>query len=474
MNWNKVQTLIKDIRFWIVLLFVLRLVGITNPPLEVSHNWRQTTVTMVARNFYEVDNNILYPRIDIAGELSGITGMEFPLLNYTIYLVSEVFGYQHWYGRLINLLITSLGLFFFYKVIKELISHDLAFWATLLLSSSIWYAYGRKIMPDTFAVSLAFISIYFGLSFLKESKQSTKNYLLFGFFLCLSVLAKLPAIVVFALLIPPIFNVEITRNKKTLIITLAILCILPALWWYFKWVPFLVEKFGFWHFFMGKTISRGIIEILDDWNLVAENFYSNAIGISGFILFILGSYYLVKNPNKSVTFSLLGGSLLFLIIMLKAGWTFAHHSYYMIPFVPFMALIAAYFLTYLKTYLKWMLFGLVFIECVINAAPHFNIKKSYAPIASLKTQLQPYIMEDELIVINSGNNPTPMYFAHKRGWVIYNSKLAKKDFQAEIINKGCKYALILKQAFGSNINLPFRVEIETEDFKLYNLQKPTP
>ena len=37
---------LKDIRFWIIFLFLLRLYGITNPPLEVGHNWRQTTVAM--------------------------------------------------------------------------------------------------------------------------------------------------------------------------------------------------------------------------------------------------------------------------------------------------------------------------------------------------------------------------------------------------------------------------------------------
>jgi hypothetical protein len=59
---------LQDIRFWILLFFIVRLYGITLPPLEVAHNWRQATVTMVARNFAEVDANILYPRIDIAGK----------------------------------------------------------------------------------------------------------------------------------------------------------------------------------------------------------------------------------------------------------------------------------------------------------------------------------------------------------------------------------------------------------------------
>ncbi|MCX6296566.1 MAG: hypothetical protein NTX97_10960, partial [Bacteroidetes bacterium] len=53
-----------DIRFWIVLFFIIRLYGITDPPLEIAHNWRQVTGDMVARNMYEIDNNILYPRLD--------------------------------------------------------------------------------------------------------------------------------------------------------------------------------------------------------------------------------------------------------------------------------------------------------------------------------------------------------------------------------------------------------------------------
>ena len=82
-NWKSLY----DIRIWIVLFFCIRLIGITDPPLEIGHNWRQTTVTMVARNFLEVDNNIFLPRIDFAGEKTGISGMEFPFLKYLIYLI---------------------------------------------------------------------------------------------------------------------------------------------------------------------------------------------------------------------------------------------------------------------------------------------------------------------------------------------------------------------------------------------------
>ncbi|MCH8319269.1 MAG: hypothetical protein IIA88_12395, partial [Bacteroidetes bacterium] len=113
------KTILTDFRFWILLFFVIRLYGITNPPLEGAHSWRQVAVNMVARNFLEIDSNILYPRVDMAGEKTGITGMEFPLLNYLIFLISELFGFAHWYGRLLNLIVSSIGVYFFYLLIKK-------------------------------------------------------------------------------------------------------------------------------------------------------------------------------------------------------------------------------------------------------------------------------------------------------------------------------------------------------------------
>ena len=135
------RKLFSDIRFWIIVFFVIRLIGITNPPLEVGHNWRQCTVTMVSRNFLEVNNNILYPRIDIAGEKTGITGMEFPLLNYIIYLVAKLWGYQHWYGRLINLIFSSIGLWFYFKLTGKYFTGQVAFYSTIILTVSIWYQF---------------------------------------------------------------------------------------------------------------------------------------------------------------------------------------------------------------------------------------------------------------------------------------------------------------------------------------------
>ena len=151
---------VSDIRFWIIVFFMMRMYGITLPPAEVGHAWRQVTVNMVARNFYETDPNIFFPRVDFAGEKTGITGMEFPLLNYLIYLVSLLAGFDHWYGRLINLAVTSAGLYFFFLLLRKFLGEKIAFYSTLVLLSSIWFNYARKIMPDTFSMALVFMGMY--------------------------------------------------------------------------------------------------------------------------------------------------------------------------------------------------------------------------------------------------------------------------------------------------------------------------
>ena len=73
MNKARLIALASDFRFWLGITVIHRLVSIMQPPLEVAYNWRQVTVCMPARNFLEIDPNILFPRIDMAGELGSFT-----------------------------------------------------------------------------------------------------------------------------------------------------------------------------------------------------------------------------------------------------------------------------------------------------------------------------------------------------------------------------------------------------------------
>ncbi len=456
-----------DIRFWIFVFAVLRLYGITDPPLEVAHNWRQSTVAMVARNFYETDANIFYPRIDIAGDKTGITGMEFPVFNYLIYLLSLIFGYEAWYGRLINLVVSSAGIYFFYKLILKYFKPAIAFNAAFILLVSFWLTYSRKIMPDTFASSLVIISMYYGSNYL-DKKQNSGNLALYIFFGVAGILSKLPVAYIWIVYLICFFNGEIKTSTKLIFASVSILIIAPVYYWYFIWVPFLVEEFGFWHFFMGDPLSKGFSDTMTYLPRILNHFYETAIRYAGFTFLIVGLIFGIIRKQKLIL-AIFGLSLLaFTFIVLKSGIIFAHHSYYVLPFIPVMALMAAYGLEQIRN--KKLIVVILFIigvEGILNQWNDFRIRPNEKALLGLEADFNKISEPEDLIVINSGYHPTPMYFTHRKGWLTSNKNLADSAYMDNLRNRGCKYVLVLKNSFGSNIDLKKEIVIENEDYKIY-------
>lgn len=444
--------------------------GITNPPLEVAHNWRQTTGTMVTRNFYEESANILYPRIDFAGEKTGITGMEFPLLNYADYLVSEVFGYQHWYGRLINLLVSSLGVWFFFLLLKRYFSRETAFNAAFILLVSIWFAYSRKIMPDTFACSFVIMGFYYACRYFEEDRKKWLHLGLYALFTVLGILAKLPTGFLLVLYVFFIFNKSIRIHLKITFFILSGIILAPIAWWYFSWVPYLVEKYEFWHFFMGKPIRIGAKELVENLGDGLKHFYDAALKFVGFGAFLIGLFFAFRNRNKLPLWILGLSFCSFAVIALKAGFTFTHHAYYIIPFVPVMALIAGYGIDGFRSKTVQIVFlGVIALEGIVNQLHDFRLKEHELAFVKLESDLDKFISRSDRIAVNTIDNPTPIYFAHRKGWVASNDELLNDAFRKEIQQKGCKYIVILKRYLGGELYLPLPVALDTENWVVYSL-----
>lgn len=461
------KQLFLNIKFWLFLFFLIRLFHITDPPLEVSHNWRQTTVTMAARNFYESGPAVLYPRIDIAGDKTGITGMEFPILNYLIYLVSLVFGYDHWYGRLINLLVSTIGIWFFYKLIKKYFDRDTAFLSAIVLLFSIWFHFSRKIMPDTFSFSLMIASVYYGTAYFEEKRP--RYLMLYGSLLLIAVLSKLPsgyALVIFALFF---FNPDYDRKTKLYFFAVTLIALLPVCAWYFYWVPHLNKVFGFSHFYMGSSLQNGFIELKDHLFATCSKFFDNALKYVGFLFFITGIFYAIKNKHTTMLYVSGITTLSFLVLMLKAGFAFHHHNYYIIPFVPVMALLCGYGLLQLKKPgLRYLVLGIICLEGFLNNQDDFFIKPDMAQILHLEKDLDSCSSRNDLILINSGNVPTPMYFAHRKGWVSFNDSIADKPYLDKMKKRGLKYIVILKKAFGEELKLDYPYSVNNADYTIYH------
>jgi 4-amino-4-deoxy-L-arabinose transferase-like glycosyltransferase len=464
--------LLSAIQFWIGVFFLLHFTFITIPPLEPISTWRQTDGLMVARNFHETDGNILYPRVDVAGEKTGIVGCEFPLLNYFISLLARAFGYEHWYGRLISLIISSIGVYFFYKLVYKYFGKDnTALFASILILVSIWFTYCRTNIPDTFGLSLCLIALYFGLQYLETGGPFTA--FLFFVLALAGTLAKITTASILAVLAIPFFFGVSTLSRRIILAAMSVAMLSIVSWWYFVWVPHLNETFGFHgHFFMGLSFEDGFNDLISRAPLTLKRFYSTAMKYSGFVVFLLGIYLMIKKRSRLAFSAFAISFMAALVVIVKTGYGLHVNAYYMIIFMPAMAFAAGYGLANLKSQrLAVALLIIVSAEGLMNQVHILQIREPNRSLTQLEGILDRFTKSTDLIVVNGSAeaDPTPMYFAHRKGWVLPNALLASPERLSDLQSKGCKVAVISKQIAG-HLELPFPILYDTETFRVYDLK----
>ncbi len=467
--FHRFRPYLQDIRIWLVIAFLLRLYGITNPPIDGAYNWREVDVLGVARNFLELDANIFYPRIDFAGDKSGITGMEFPLLNYLIYIAMSIFGFDHWYGRVINLCFASVGIFFFYRTIKNYFRYELAFPATLLLIFSLWFAYSRKTIPDPFCASLSMIAIYYGLHYLYKDSNRYKSLLIYFVFGMFGILSKIPSALMYTIFLLSVFDTRVSSRRKFYFVIFSFFLLLPSVVWYYYWSPHLKSVYGFSYFYGGVSVWQGAIEIVKHFDKFILSVSRSALGYSGFSLYIWGSIQIIRGKDKNFFYLFLLSVLTMAFFILKAGGAI-HHAYYILWWLPAMCLIASYGIEKIQNK-KLATFFLVCIciEGVANRAHHFWIDREKVPLLGLEEMLDTFSKKSDRIAINSVGDPIAMYFSHRKGWLTDNRNLQNTLFQNKIKQKGCKYIIILKKIKEKDVILNLPIIKESEDFRVYKL-----
>lgn len=462
-----IKRLISDIRFWILFFFVIRMIGITNPPLEIGHNWRQSLTNMVARNFLEVDARILYPRIDMAGEKTGIIGTEFPLLNYLIYLVSSVLGYTHWYGRLINLIVSSLGTFAFFLIVRKLFQEKVAFYATIIFMSSIWFSFSRKIMPDTFSISLLLIGLWFCILFLEKGKWFHLFFLFI--FTTLGLLCKIPALSLLSVTGVLLLDKKHGIIRKAYVFSAIAMAIALSFVWYFFWVPYLVDAFQY-RLYFPKDLAEGIREILPLFGRFLEKFYFSALNsYVGFGCSLVGLYLFFKAESLIYKLGFILVSAVFVLFAIKTGAVFPLHNYYIIPFVPVISLLAGYAVyavSKLRPSMATLLLVFIAVEGIANQNQDFYIKKSEKYKSGLESLSNRYIPKDKRIIINGGQSPQLIYFAHRKGWTVNES--VSESVVDSISQFGASFLIIDKHK-GSKVRYSYEQVYADNDFSIYVL-----
>ena len=222
---------------------------------------------------------------------------------------------------------------------------------------------------------------------------------------------------------------------------------------------------------MGPGISKGFIQLIQTPNQTLNNFYFDALKFSGFALFLFGIFIIIKERIFSLIAIVGLYSLAFFIFMMQAGYGFRIHEYYTLPYIPLMALIAGYGLSKIrKPFWGYLLLSVIVLEGILNQQHDFFIKENHRYKLDLESLVSEIVEKDELVVVNGGENPQMMYFAHRRGWSIDAITLGKKRKIQTLRDEGASY-LIWDKHLSSQFHIQLPVLFENEDYVFCDLRK---
>jgi hypothetical protein len=438
----KLTELIRDFRLYILLFAAIRLIGITNPPAEVHHGWRQAGTLMMVRAMEDHGPKIFYPGSAVAGaDRWQVIASEMPLYTWTIYASNLITGEAHWMGRLISLIACCIGVWSFYRITRRLLGEQRAFFAGIILLSSLWFMFGRKVMPDIFSASL----VLAGIELAWMARMSGKFWIHIPSFALIAVglLAKMPSVALLVFLIPLFADAGASLWQRGLIAAYTALAVILMGVWYFVWVPELL-RLGAFQLYWPKTVSEGWSELIArPQDTISRFTFTTFYSYTAFATFIAG-IFMIRKERWALRITGIAALILLAIYMLKVGDCIPEHDYYMIPFAPVMALVAALGFGTLERWpvLSYLIAAVIAVEGFANQQHDLRLPEEMQYKMSLADELDQWVPKDEPVAIVGDLNPQDMYFSKRKGWMAQVNELNSPEFRERLRVAGCRFIVV--------------------------------
>lgn len=456
--------IVRDFRTWLVLAFLVRLVGITDPPLENTHSWRQAFTNMVARTMAEDPIDLLQPRTDLAGERSDVVASEFPGFNACIAVVIRAFGPAHWYGRAIALILSTFGAWAFHALLLRRYGAWVAFNASFVLLWSSWFIYGRKAMPDTFSIALVLLALFFVDHALH--RRAPVWFLLAVPLAALGGLCKIPSIVLFAPWGLMVMERTLPVRWRIGGLLALIVASLPVFWWYFHWQPHLLREYGN-PLYFPVSVRDGFGELMSHGSLLMERLtFSALLSHMGFGALLWGLWNIHRASDRRTFLLIIAMTLPFGYFVLRTGSVFPLHAYYILPIVPLMALLAGIGLAAVPEG-RWtiLVLALIVLEGTGIRWKDLQGTNERAYLLRAEALADRYSDPHDLIVCTGGLDPRTMYFLHRKGWSLATGDLTSMDFLDSLQALGAK--LVFVERLRMHEPLPLNLLYEDTDWRVY-------
>lgn len=431
----------------LVLFFVLHLYRLNAPP-NGYHQWRESDTAAIAMNYYQEDMTFLQPRVNQRGAGSGVTGSELPIYNYSVALVYQLVGPHHAVARLLTLLAACLGLWFFYRLTRRVLSQtaaSLSVWA--LAFSPLFFFYSYKIMPDIWMLSLGLGSVLFYLRFLDDKKL--RHWLLSVLLLVLAAGIK-PLIL--SIYLPFLYvtwrNRSSRRNHLWWWAAYVAATLLPVLGWF--WRARQLKAEGGHVFYLGEALLD-----FTDYFLQPQFFKKLFLQWPwelwiGWILVPAFVWGLYRAAGARI-----GGLFMvwiiaaFIVFILTASHACTHDYYTLIIPAP-LAGLTGYGLSLLLRESGWrrltaiVLIALAPISTVARIYHRFGPTDEYHAI---RRNVDRVIPRQARVIVQGKTPPIRLYQLNRHGWRI--ETIGGYDNIASMVRQGAEF-LILDQPFDPN------------------------
>jgi 4-amino-4-deoxy-L-arabinose transferase-like glycosyltransferase len=315
---------------------------IADPPLGY-HQWRESDTMTVAANYAFENMDFFRPRVDVRGNGDGVVGMEFPLYSWVSAWTLRAFGHSHVWPRLLTVTGGVVLLFAIRRLAREVTGDrrvsDLAMLAALA-SPLLWF-YGRKIQPDVWACALAVLGAAGFIGWTREGgfARGAASAVAFA-----AGAAMRPTLLGLGL---PLLWLRISdRGPGARAITL------PQLLWGLVVVAFALGWLAYaralaaanpGYFFLGDGLRDLILEGIRDpmfWRNVLLTWpVEMIVGLTLLLPFAIGAARLRGQRGAGFVVAWLAGG--FTVCVLAAKACALAHDYYVLPWVPALAIVTA-------------------------------------------------------------------------------------------------------------------------------------
>ncbi len=466
-----------------------------NPPYS-QHVWRQTFTLSVATNLAEEGMNPFYPSVNNRFDGNGITGMHFPLYEWILAGLYQLFGEHYFLHRLLSLIFTIAGAAGIFYLTRQWFKKEeagvLAFWF-YLFSPELFYD-GFMGLPDVLSLPLVIWGV---VMYYRAKEKKGLGFVPAAILLALGGLVKLQYLGVAALIAGDFLLTIKQQTWRTFAsyCALGLGAVVPPLWWYRR-SGRMIQESGL----ADVGIELKPAESLEKaWSVFTRNIYSDlpetVLGWVAVIGLLVALFYLIsqwrrgERPGLLVPIGIFG--LVFFVYHLLELRVLEHHQYYMLPYIAVLIPVSAGAWNLLIGKQGWLLYSLIGLQALLAwtrmvpsrfSGPLMVEEELYQQESRKRLQS---VLEPGSLVVTGPDESLCIYhyFLDSEGWTFRNVQELKtrveiphgKSMLADAVDRGAVYLITSDTLMHTDLLIaPYVGEelLREGTFRVYRLHVP--